>query len=375
MEAPPALANPLIIDNGSGMIKAGIGGETAPRAVFPTLIGRPKTTSGMPMMAGKGEYIGDEAMSKKGVLKLEFPVENGIVKNWDAMISIWTHTFFNEVRISPEDAPVMITDSDRDPKVNKEKIAQIMFEKMKTPALFLVNPGILSLYASAIITGTAVDCGDCVTLCVPGDQGMADTKAMKKKYFGGRNLTQYLIQLLNEKENRFQTASEQYGVKVIKEETCFVALDPKEAEKTTPAHKYILPDGTDLSLTNERYMCPESIFHPQVAFGKVEEGLHEFVMNSIMKCEESMRAPLLANVVLAGGSTMFPGMPERLEKELNAIAPEGMKVQVKAPKNRKYSAWLGGSVMSTLSTFKNLWLTKKEYEESGPGILAAKFPV
>lgn len=366
---------PIIIDCGSGMTKAGVGGETMPRAVFPTLLGKPKGHGGMPLMSGKGEYIGDEAMNKKGVLKLDFPVENGIIKNWEGIISLWTHTFYNELRMPPEEFPVLMTDSDRDPKVNKEKIAQILFEKMKTPSLFLVNPGILSLYASAIITGTAVDVGDCVTLCVPGDEGMADTKAMMKKYFGGRNLTNYLTQLLNEKDNIFQTTGEQYTVKGIKEQVCYVALDPKEAKLKGPAFECVLPDGNKMTVTHERFMCPESFFDPALASGKVEESLPKFIMNSIVKCDEALRKPLLANVVLAGGSTMFAGMQERLEKELNAIAPEGLKAEVKAPKNRKFSAWIGGSIMSSLSTFKHMWLTQKEYQESGASIVATKFPV
>ncbi len=368
-------STPIILDCGSGITKAGIGGETMPRSVFPTLVGKPKVATGMPLMAGKSEYIGDEAMNKKGILRLEFPVENGNIKNWDSMLSLWSHLFMNELRMSPEEFPVLMTDPDRDPKVNKEKIAQIMFEKMKTPALFLVNPGILSLYANAVITGTAVDCGDCLTLCVPGDQGMADTKGMKKKYFGGRQLTQYLTQLLNEKENLFQTTGEQYNVKTIKETSCFVALDPATADKSVEALEYTLPDGTKISLTEERFKCPECLFNPQAVVGKVEEGLHTFVMDSIKKCDESLHGPLLENVVLAGGSTLFPGLPERLEKELNAIAPAGLKAVVKAPKNRMYSAWIGGSVISSLSTFKHMWLSRAEYQEHGAKILGTKFPV
>jgi actin beta/gamma 1 len=109
--------------------------------------------------------------------------------------------------------------------------------------------------------------------------------------------------------------------------------------------------------------------------GKSDQGLHTFIMNSILKCEEGLRKPLLENVVLAGGSSMFPGLQERLEKELNAIAPEGLKAGVKASKNRRYAAWIGGSIMSSLSTFKNMWLSNKEYQESGPSIIATKFPV
>lgn len=372
MEAP---TSSVILDCGSGMTKAGIGGETMPRSVFPTLVGTPKATVGMPAMGAKREYIGDEAISKKGILKLTYPIENGNVKDWDSVKTIWSHLFSNEIRQDPKESAVFITDPDRDPKINKEKFAEIFFEEFKVPAIYMTNPGILSLYASGIMTGVAVDCGDCLTLCVPGDQGMADSKAMSKKFFGGRVLTHYLVQLLNERDNIFQTGGEQYNVKSIKEKACFVALDSGNVPKEGLDYVYTLPDGSQVTLSNERYMACEALFKPELAVGKVEEGLHTFIMNSIKKSDESLQGSLLSNVVLAGGTTQFPGLRERLEKELTALAPEGTQVAVKAPETRKYSAWLGGSLMSSLSTFNCMWLSLGEYKESGPAVLASKFPV
>ena len=369
------MSSNVILDCGSGMIKAGIGGETMPRAVFPTLIGNPKTTMGMPAMGAKKSFIGDEAMAKKGILKLNFPIDNGNIKDWESMKQIWAHIFANEVRLDPKECSVLLTDPDRDPKINKEKMAQVLFEEFKVPSLYITNPGILSLYSSGVVTGVAVDCGDCLTLCVPGDQGMADPKAMSKKYFGGRILTHYLVQLLNEKENLFQTTGEEYTVKLIKEKACFVALDPADVSKESLEYQYLLPDGTQLTLTNERYNATEAFFKPELAVGKIDEGLHTFVVNSIKKSDEALQPSLFANIVLAGGSTLFEGLKERLEKELNALAPEGMPVTVTAPPNRMYSAWIGGSVMSSLSTFNCMWLTQAEYNEKGLGAIDEKFPV
>lgn len=365
----------VILDCGSGMTKAGIGGETMPRSVFPTLIGAPKSTVGIPGMGSKRNYIGDEAITKKGILKLTYPVENGNVKDWEAMKTIWSHSFFNEIRQDPKESAVLITDAEKDPKINKEKIAEIFFEEFKVPAMYMTNPGILSLYANGMTTGVAVDCGDCLTLCVPSDQGMSDSKAMSKKYFGGRILTYYLVELLNEHDNIFQTGGEQYNVKSIKEQACFVALDSNNVAKEGLDYLYTLPDGSQVTLSNERYMACEALFKPELAVGKVEEGMHTFIMNSIKKSDESLHASLLSNVVLAGGTTLFPGLKERLEKELTALAPENMAVSVKAPENRRYSAWIGGSLISSLSTFNCMWLSQADYKENGAGILASKFPV
>ncbi|KAJ1967527.1 centractin- actin- protein of the dynactin complex [Dispira parvispora] len=373
MEYEDVLTNqPVVIDNGSGVIKAGFAGEDKPKCFFSSFVGRPKHVR---VLAGavEGDYfIGRKADELRGLLKIHYPVEHGIVTDWDDMEKIWQHVYTEELKTLSEEHPVLLTEAPLNPRQNREQAAQIFFETFNVPAFYTSVQAVLSLYSSGRTTGIVLDSGDGVTHAVPVFEGFAMPHAMKRIDIAGRDVTDYLQLLLRKSGYHFHTSAEKEVVRIIKEKSCYVALNPSKEEKDfgNKTNDFVLPDGHVIKLGAERFRAPEVLFDPEI-IGEEFPGIHQILVDSIQKVDMDLRKPLYSNIVLSGGTTLCRGFGDRLLNEVRKLAVKDSKIKIYAPPERKYSTWIGGSILASLSTFKKMWVSADEYQED-PEIIHKK---
>jgi actin-related protein len=269
-----------------------------------------------------------------------------------------------------------MTEAPLNPKQNRERMTQIMFEVFNVPCLYVSVQGVLALYSSGRTSGVVLDSGDGVSHTVPIYEGYAIPHAIQRILLAGRDLTEYLRHILHARGYPFTTAAELEIVRYIKEKMCYVVNDydqsMKEADESHACEKnYELPDGRKILIGNERFRCAEILFQPGHANHELE-GVHKYCYDSVMKCDVDVRRDLFQNIILSGGSTLFEGMGERMWQEIHQLAPSTNKIKILAPPERKYSVWLGGSILASLSTFQTMWINKSEYDDAGPSIIHRK---
>lgn len=385
---------PVICDTGTGVIKAGLAGEQEPSVQLPNLLGRPVMRADG-MIAGQVEdlMIGDEANAARSVLQLSRPIQNGVVKDWEGMEAVWDYTFKKLGIVNPADHKVLQTEAALNPSRNREKMVEIMFEKYGFAGVNVSVQAILALNSRGLQSGFVVDSGDGVTHLVPVTEGYLEPALVQRVNLAGRHVTEQLMKLLVGQGHPLNSTTDFETVREVKQKLCYVAYDP-EAEKklaretTLVDRQYVLPDSRTMRVGAERFMAPEILFNPALAGHGDADGLADLVFNTIRKSDIHVQKDYFQQILLSGGTTMFPGMSSRLEKDLKALYLKNVlrgdtsraskfRVHVEDPPHRQHMVFLGASIMADAyeqQANSRFWISRQEYQDSGAGAVHRLIP-
>ncbi|MGH0126787.1 UNVERIFIED_CONTAM: hypothetical protein FKN15_038310 [Acipenser sinensis] len=425
------------MENGQ-FVKCGYAGSNFPEHIFPALVGRPiiRSTAKVGNIEIKDLMVGDEASELRSMLEVNYPMENGIVRNWDDMKHLWDYTFGPEkLNIDSRNCKILLTEPPMNPMKNREKIIEVMFETYQFSGVYIAIQAVLTLYAQGLLTGVVVDSGDGVTHICPVYEGFSLPHLTRRLDIAGRDITRYLIKLLLLRGYAFNHSADFETVRMMKEKLCYVGYNIEQEQKlalettvlvesytllllrgyafnhsadfetvrmmkeklcyvgynieqeqklaletTVLVESYTLPDGRVIKVGGERFEAPEALFQPHLI--NVEGvGVAELLFNTIHAADIDTRAEFYKHIVLSGGSTMYPGLPSRLERELKQLYLERVlkgdveklskfKIRIEDPPRRKHMVFLGGAVLADIMKDKdNFWMTRQEYEEKGMRVL------
>ncbi|TFB07169.1 Actin-related protein 2 [Trichoderma ghanense] len=393
---------PIVLDGGTGFLKVGYAAQNFPEHQYPSIVGRPilrseeRTDNDVII---KDIMCGDDAAAARTMLQISYPMENGIVKNWEDMQHLWDYTFFEKLQINPQGQKILLTEPPMNPLKNREKMCEVMFDRYGFGGVYVAIQAVLALYAQGngspslpaslsplaaavgLSSGVVVDSGDGVTHIVPVYESVVLNHLTKRLDVAGRDVTRNLIKLLLRRGYALNRTADFETVRQIKEKLCYVSydleLDKRLSEDTTVlVEDYTLPDGRVIRVGSERFEAPECLFQPHLVDNE-SPGLGEFLFNTIQSADVDIRASLFKAIVLSGGSSMYPGLPSRLEKELKQLwltralqgNPERLskfKVRIEDPPRRRHMVFLGGAVLANImAENESMWVTKAEWEEQG----------
>jgi actin-related protein len=363
----------IVLDMGSSMTRIGIAGDDAPQAVIPSIRGTAKNRRAMVGLGGRTSYVGDEAQSKRGVLALKHPIKNGIINNYDEWEQLLNHCITNELRLTPEEHPILFSVPLFNPHACESKQAQIMFETFQFPSIMGALAPALSLYASGRTSGTVVQSGDGVLQIMCFDTYQILEQGAVRRDFGGRSMTKYTTRMMRESSqpgtSNFDASSQAFDMEQLKEKICTVSKKYDEemislARTNTSNFIHVFDDGNEIGFSGtQRIRIGETMFKPAL-LGIESQGIHHLTNEAIMRCAMDSRPDLRNNIVLAGGVTMATGFSDRFAQEMKSLSPSTARVSVCSPAERKYLTWIGGSIIGSMDV--KCWLSKADYDEYGP---------
>ena len=374
--------NPIIIDLGTGQIKAGFSGRDLPKIIFNSFIGEPKYKKLIKNINKENKisneiFIGSQCDKNLNILKLRYPIEHGHFINEKDIFPIFNY-IFSLLKIPSEDIkhhPILITEPLQNPIQNRENISQILFEKFDINKLFFSSQPILSLFSTSTTTGTILESGEGVSQSCVIYEGYSIPNSFERCDYGGADVTNYLDDILKKMGYFFETSAEKILIKDIKEKYCWACpkniIENIKKNSEFEKENHFLPDGNVMKLGVERVYPPEILFKPEI-IGLEYPGFHEMIFNSINNANIELRTKLFENIILSGGNTAINGIGNYMYNEIKGMVNQNLKININSPKNPHLLSWIGGNVISGMEIFKKMWITKQEWEEKGDIILHEK---
>ncbi|NXC44271.1 ACTL9 protein, partial [Penelope pileata] len=363
----------IVIDTGTRSCRGGFSGHPSPTAEISSLVGRCTAQSLLLEEARCGVFVGEEALLYPDS-EISDVMQNGLIANWEAAENLWHHLLEHELHVSPRDHALLLTEPPFSPASSQEKMAEVAFEALQTPGLFMAPQPVLAAYAHGKTSALVLDMGHVATRAVPVLEGSTIAHGSKQTDMAGRCLTWYLLTLL---ENAGHTLSEGMTqvVEDIKRTCCYVTIDFQREHLLPPcaySTDFPLPDGKTLTLGKEQFQCPELLFNPPPCWGESYVAIHELVQRSLTQLSEEIRPTMCSNILLCGGSSMFQGLARRLCNELLGHLPCSASMHVVNSPLRQHATWTGGSILASLRNFQSCWIHRHEYYENGPRIVYQK---
>ena len=326
----------VVLDNGSGYLKAGFSNQKTPEISIPALVGRQLLRYGEKINTNilesdgpkyKEIMIGDEVIPFRSLLELTYPIDEGIIRNPDDLFKLWEYAITNKLKIEdPSESKILVTEAPLNPISNKKTICEILFEQLGVKAMNIEAQAKCSLFCEGIDSGVVLDSGDGVTHCIPISEGNILKYNIERLDIAGRHVTQYLIRLLQRKGYSFNSSADFEFVRYLKEKYCFVSNDiesDRKLERETTFYNsfHLLPDETRIHISDEKFEAPEILFSPYL-IGSDVNGIPEMMYKSINNCPIDLRKNLYGNLILSGATTLFPGFASRLELEMKKLYKE-----------------------------------------------------
>eukprot|EP00048_Salpingoeca_helianthica_P017647 m.238366 g.238366 ORF g.238366 m.238366 type:complete len:430 (+) comp21743_c0_seq1:111-1400(+) len=416
----------VVLDIGTHTTKAGYAGEDTPKGVFSSTVGvrggaaenAMETDASAPAGAAAAKPIYSVGVqhfsTPRPEMQMKKPLKDGLIDDWDVYEQLIVHSYKSVLRCESNERPIMMAEASWNTKESREKLMEILFEKFHVPAMYLCKNAVLTSFSAGRSTALVLDVGASGVSAVPVYDGLVLGRGIRRNTLGGDYLTDQYRQLLEGpmqtpivphyliarkypagegQSPRFDprtpapTVTPSYHdfmcQEVVRDFQISVARvsDTPYSEQTLsgiPTTHYEFPNGFNANFGLERYRVPEALFDPKTYSPTPTLAGHvSLIADSVRSCDVDAQQTLWSSIVVGGASTLLAGYVERLTNDLVRVAPQGNKFKVlasQASQERMFSAWIGGSMLASLGSFQQLWLSRQEYDEGGRAALEKKCP-